>query len=287
MFETPVTAVDVGFVGLGTMGLPMARNTLQSGFTVHGYDLRQESVTALEEAGGEGARSVEDLARACDVVSVVVENDDQVIDVVAGDGGVFEGLEGRDGGIVLVHSTVHPETPQTLAEVAPEGVAVLDAPVSGTQLRAEDATLTFIVGGDETAAEYCRPLFEAMGEEVLHLGEIGSGSVAKIANNLVGISNIMTTAEGLRLGTAWGVDEGDLLRVMRESSAGGFIVDHWEYLSTEWGDTPVDGFDGVAHICQKDLLLALDLAESVTESVPGAAVASQEAPRIIREFGDE
>ena len=166
-------------------------------------------------------------------------------------------------------------------------MTVIDAPVSGTRTRAESADLALIVGGEDRALEYVRPYLNSMGATVHSLGEVGSGEVAKIANNLVGISNMMTTAEGIALGMKWGLGRDDLLAVMTESSADSFVVENWKWLTNGWDDIQPGGWGGVAHICQKDLLLALDLAESVELPVPGARVASQEVPAFFHGLEDE
>lgn len=285
MFKRPVSAERIGFVGLGTMGMPMAKNLVDAGFDVAGFDLRDEVLEEFADADGDPADSLADLASSCRVVSVVVQNAKQVEDVVAGNNGVFENLEA--GGVVLIHSTVHPETPETLAAAAPDGVTVVDAPVSGTRTRAETAELAFMVGGDEAAVDYCRPLFDAMGTSIHHLGEVGSGEAAKIANNLVGISNMMTTAEGVALGTEWGLDRDALLEVMGQSSADSFVLENWGWLTDGWNEVQPGGFEGVADICQKDLHLALSLAESIELEVPGAGTASQCVPAFFRGLADE
>ncbi|MCY4729942.1 NAD(P)-dependent oxidoreductase [Natronomonas gomsonensis] len=285
MLERPVSETSIGFVGLGTMGMPMAKNAIKAGFDVTGFDLREEILAAFVEAGGDRTDSLAALATECAIVSVIVQDDDQVKNVVAGPDGVFDHC--GDETLVLIHSTIHPETPEQLAETAPGNVTVLDAPVSGTRTRAESADLAFMVGGDEQALDYVRPYLDSMGANVHAMGDVGSGEVAKIANNLVGISNMMTTAEGVALGTEWGLDQKDLLAVMAESSADSFVLENWEWLTDGWDDVQPGGWDGVAHICQKDLLLALDLAESVDLPVPGTAVASQEVPAFFRGLTDE
>jgi 3-hydroxyisobutyrate dehydrogenase-like beta-hydroxyacid dehydrogenase len=276
MFETPLSEISIGFVGLGTMGMPMATNAVDAGFDVIGFDLREEVLTSFADAGGRQADSLTALAADCSVVSVVVQDDEQGERVVA----VFDHC--GDETLVLIHSTIHPETPAQLAVEAPAPVTILDAPVSGTRTRAESAELAFMVGGDEQALSYVRPYLDSMGGTVHALGDVGSGEVAKIANNLVGISNMMTTAEGVALGTEWGLDREDLLAVMAESSADSFVLENWDWLTDGWDDVQPGGWDGVAHICQKDLLLALDLAESLDLPVPGTGVASQEVPAFFR-----
>lgn len=286
MFDRSIEDVPIGFVGLGTMGMPMAKSALSAGFSVVGFDVREEARKEFTAAGGETVDSLSTLAETCRVVSVVVQSDEQVDEVVAGDGGLFERFD-DSGGIVLVHSTVHPETPETLTAACPPSVTLLDAPISGLRTRAESGDLAFMVGGDEAVLEYCRPLLESMGTTIHHLGPVGSGEVAKITNNLVALSNMMTTAEGVAVGTEWGIDRETLLDVMAESSADSFVLDNWEWLIEDWGSVQPGGFGGAADICRKDLQLALQLAESVNVEVPGAAVASQRVPAFFEQLTDE
>jgi 3-hydroxyisobutyrate dehydrogenase len=142
-----------------------------------------------------------------------------------------------------------------------------------------------MVGGDEATVSACRPLFEAMGTSVHHLGSVGSGEAAKLANNLVGISNMLTTAEGIALGTEWGLDEDELRSVMMSSSAESFALEHWDFLTEDWGAVQPGGFEGAADILAKDLDTALSLARSLELEVPGAAVAAQRVPAYFRDLG--
>lgn len=281
MFDNPIESQRIGFVGLGTMGLPMAKQLVEHGFDVTGFDLREGPLDEFADAGGSAADSLADVGQACDIVSVMVKTDEQVTSVVSGEDGLFEGME-DEGGIVLVHSTVHPKTCETLAEVAPNGVVLLDAPVSGVRLRAQSGELTMMVGGSEEVTSHCEPLFLAMGNDVFHMGAVGSGEVTKLANNLVAISNMMTTAEGLRLGTEWGIDQDELVSVMLQSSAESFVLDKWEFLTEEWEESQPGGLEGIATICRKDLSIALDLAGDLAADLPGAAVASQSVPAFYR-----
>jgi len=162
MFETPAAETRVGFVGLGTMGLPMATNLTADDVTVHGYDVDEDAVRKLEDAGGIREDAVTDLGASCRIVSVVVKTAAQVRSVLTGRDGVFTAME-ESGGIVLIHSTIHPEACQSLSDEAPDGVVVLDAPMSGAHIRAETGELAFMVGGEEWAYEYCRPLSTAWG----------------------------------------------------------------------------------------------------------------------------
>jgi len=278
---------DVGFIGLGNMGAPMARTVRDAGFSVVAYDIRKGILESFAAAGGERAESPAALAARCRSVHVVVQDDAQIRDVVDGESGVFAGFEESEGGILVIHSTVHPDTCEAVAADAPADVAVVDAAMSGGQMGAESGELTLLVGGEDAIVEHCRPVFEALSKMIFHVGPVGTGAVAKLANNLTGIANIMTTAEGLRLGTAYDIDETVLLEIFGASSADSFIVQNWQFFTDEVGDTHPGGFEGLAELAAKDLHLTLELARDADLELYGLAAASQFVPSFWRSRPEE
>nr|WP_256476698.1 NAD(P)-binding domain-containing protein [Haloplanus sp. HW8-1] len=213
---------------------------------------------------------------------VAARDDDQVNDVLRRERGVFAGV-GERPTLVVVHSTVRPETCLEAAEDAPAATQVVDALVSGMRVDAVTGDLSLIVGGETDLVEHCRPAFETMGNAVFHVGALGAGRAGKRSNNLVSLSNVMTTAEGVRLGAAYGIDRETLLALFRENTADSWVVDNWAFISEEWGDTHPTGYEGAADIVSKDLQLVLELARAQGCDSPGAAVASQR-PALLREF---
>lgn len=278
----------VGFVGLGDMGFGMARAVLDRGFSVIGTDRRDDPLRRLGKCGGEPADTPAAVAERCRSVHVVVVNDEQVRSVVAGPSGLFPGFRKRDRDcVVAIHSTVLPETCEDLAAEAPANVSTVDAPISGGPDRAESGELTVMVGGDETAVDFCGPVFDAMARDVFHVGDLGSGQAAKLAHNTTSVSNLMTTIEGLRLGEAYGIDRETLLDIFERSAADSFMLRlHREFLESDVDDVDPDRFDRVAMLGEKDLYHALELAKGRDVDLVGAAVASQTVPRYYRDRVD-
>lgn len=284
MFDQSIHDQRLGVLGLGEMGLPMAKQLIEAGFEVVGCDMNDEALEEFANSGGVVAERPDLLTEQVDVVHIVVRDDEQVNDVLRGSNGVFAGV--GDGAVVVIHSTVRPDTCIEAATDAPCGIHLLDAPVSGMRVDAETGNLSLIVGGDEKVVEYCRPAFEAMGDAVFYMGPLGAGEVGKLSNNLISLSNIMTTAEGINLGRAFGIDNEDLLELFCESTADSWVVENWDFISEEWGETHPGGYVGAADIVGKDLQLVLELARSYECESPGAAVASQRVPAFLRRLAE-
>src|SRR5262245_4824464 len=185
------------------MGGAVARSVLRDGFRLTAFDLRDEPVAELVELGATRAGSIAEVAAKARVISVVVVSDEQVRDVGR------QLLEHAPAGtIVLVHSTVRPSTVVELAERARDGgVTVLDVAVNGGNEKAGRGLLTLMVGGDGDAVEFCRPLFDAFGQHVFHMGPVGSGVVAKLVNNLIALGSYALQLEAMRLAASYGLDE--------------------------------------------------------------------------------
>lgn len=173
----------IGCIGLGNMGKPMAVNIAKAGFDLTVYDIRPEPLEELKRLGAKGARSPAEVGERCDIIELVVVNDAQVEDVTLGEGGVLAGA--KPGSILVIHSTVHPHTCQQVAEQAKaKGVGVVDAAVSGGEEGSRAGTLTIMVGGGARLLEECRPVFEVVGQNIFHLGDVGMGEAGKLANHL-------------------------------------------------------------------------------------------------------
>lgn len=288
MFEGRIQDESIGFVGLGNMGFEMARNVLEGGFNTVAYDNRKDPLQKFEELGGTKASSLKELARQCRSIHLVVRDDKQVMEVIEGATGLFSSLKAEaEECIIIIHSTVNPKTCQEISKDAPDNVLVLDAPISGANPRAKSGELTLMVGGDEPAVDFYRPVFEAMSQEIFYTGAIGTGQVAKLANNTVAMANMMTTAEGIQLGEEYGLERDTLLEIFAASSADSFIVRNWDFLAEDYADVHPEGQEGHAEICEKDLLTALDLAKGTDVKLVGAAVASQEVPAMWRALAKE
>lgn len=205
----------VGFIGVGTMGAPMARRLKAAGFDTRFYARRPDVIDALQAAGLVHVDRIETLASEVDVVFLCLP-DDTVVEEVCG-GRVLPFL--RRGGVVIDHSTVSPYTSRSLEARARErGIAYLDAPVSGGPMGAEAGTLAIMVGGDREAFERCRPLFEATGRHIFYLGSSGAGNIAKLVNQLIIGVTQGALVEGFVLGARMGLDPAELYRVLSVST---------------------------------------------------------------------
>ncbi|GGN36740.1 NAD(P)-dependent oxidoreductase [Streptomyces fuscichromogenes] len=214
----------VGFIGLGSQGGPMARRIAGAGHRTTLWARRPATLAPFTDSGARTAGSPAELAAASDLVCLCVVDDADVEQVVTGPDGVLAGL--RRGGVIAVHSTVHPETCRRLAAVArTSGVALLDAPVSGGGRAAEQGTLVVMAGGDPQVFSYCRPVFETYGDPVVHLGPTGSGQLAKILNNVLFTAQLGLAADALGVAAALGLDRAELSRVLSCASAAGFALD--------------------------------------------------------------
>lgn len=268
-------ATPVGFVGLGNIGKPMAQRLLAwpGGLVV--FDLAPEPVAELEKAGARAATSVGDLASECGVICVMVNTDDQVRDVM----GEVLGAA-RTGTVVVVHSTISPDLPPRLEDLAGRhDLLFVDAPVSGGAMGAADGTLAIMVGGTDAAFAAARGPLGLMGTEVVHCGPAGNGTAAKLARNLLHFVAFTATGEALRLAEAAGIDLVALGRIVRhtDSITGGpgaiMQRDTTAPLAPGDGWTPI--FEHVLAIGSKDLAHAIELADRLGVDVPMAQYAAE------------
>lgn len=214
----------IGFVGLGMMGAPMATNLVRAGFEVLAHDLRRDALEVFVEAGGRAARKLSEVTDR-DAVIVMVNTDAQAREVThalldAGPEPPFA---------ILCMSTILPSTARTLAEKARDaGVGFLDAPVSGGPVVAELGALAIMAGGDAALFERARPVLEAMGQSIHHVGEVGTGLAVKLVNNMIAIQTLPVVAESLRVGIEQGVPLAKLIEVIRDSSGDTWITRNWD-----------------------------------------------------------
>jgi 3-hydroxyisobutyrate dehydrogenase-like beta-hydroxyacid dehydrogenase len=265
----------VGFVGLGDIGKPMAQRLLAwpAGLVV--FDLAPAPVAELEAAGASAATSVADLASRCGVICVMVNTDDQVREVI----GELLGAA-RPGTVIAVHSTVSPDLPPRLADLAGRhDLLLVDAPVSGGAMGAAEGKLAIMVGGTEAAYDAVREPLALMGSEVVHCGPVGNGTAAKLARNLLHFVAFTATGEAQRLAEAAGVDLVALGRIVRhtDSVTGGpgaiMHRDTTAPLAPGDGWTPV--FEHVLALGAKDLGHAIALADRLGVGVPMAQYAAE------------
>jgi 2-hydroxy-3-oxopropionate reductase len=214
---------NIAFIGLGIMGSPMAVHLANAGHTVAGLDRSPERGAPLAAAGGRVATSLPDAVKGADVICVMVPDSPDVEEVLAGDGGVFQHAE--TGSLIIDFSSIRPDVTQQLAEQARTlGFRILDAPVSGGEAGAKNAALSIMVGGDADDFEAAKPLFDAVGKTVVHVGPSGSGQTVKAANQLIVAANIQALSEAVIFLEAYGVDTKAALEVLGGGLAGSSVL---------------------------------------------------------------
>ena len=214
----------VGFVGLGTMGSPMAVNLVRAGHEVVGWNRSPERAGPLVDAGGTAAGSLQEAVRDADVVCLMVTDTPDVTEVLLGEDGVLATVE--PGTVVVDFSTIRPDVTLELAAQAREaGVRLLDAPVSGGQVGAQRGLLSVMVGGDEDVVAEVRPLLEAVGRTVVHVGPSGAGQTVKAANQLLVAAHLQALSEAVAFLTAYGVDLEAALQVLGGGLAGSAVLE--------------------------------------------------------------
>ena len=272
----------VGFVGLGNIGKPMAMRRASGDHDLVVHDVAPEPVAGLVAAGARAAGSVAELAGQVDVLCVMVRDDEQVREVLG------EALgTARPGLVVVVHSTIAPQTPRQLEVTASRhDVLVVDAPVSGGAMGAADGTLAIMVGGSEAAYAAARPVLERMGTRVVHAGPIGAGTQMKLARNMMHFVAFTAATEAQRLAEAAGLDLVELGHVVRHTDAitgGPGAVMHRETTAPLAEDDFWFGvLDHVRALGEKDLSLAIELADTLGVDVP---LARQALERLAKGLG--
>lgn len=260
----------IGFIGLGIMGKPMARNLLKAGYPLVVHNRSQVAVDELVSAGAVAASSPAEVARRADVVITMLPDSPDVRSVVLGTDGLLSGA--RDGGVLIDMSTIAPTvTREIAAEAAKLGVKTLDAPVSGSEQGAIGGTLAIMVGGEAAVVERCRPILSAMGKSVVHVGGVGMGHTVKLVNQIIGLATLEAVCEGLVVAAKAGVDLGTLLEAIGGGAAASWQLQNMTPKIAERDFRP--GF--MVRLAQKDLRLALGLADDLHASVPSAALTHQ------------
>lgn len=245
----------VGFIGLGSQGAPMARRIVEGGYELTLWARRPASVEPFADTAAKVAGTPAELAAASDLVCLCVVGDDDVRQVLTGDDGVLAGL--APGGIVAIHSTVHPDTCTEIAELAArQDVSIVDAPVSGGAPAASEGTLLVMLGGADADVEKVRPVFATYADPIVHLGPVGSGQVTKILNNLLFSANLGSAMSTLELGESLGVARDKLCEVLVRGSATSKAINSIAMFGgTVEGLAPIAGA-----LLQKDVRHAASLA---------------------------
>lgn len=273
----------VGFAGLGTMGGFMAANLVRAGFNVTVWNRTLGRATNLVELGAREATSLHELAQASDILLTCLTDTPQVNEVLFGEGGIAEGLV--SGSLFIDCSTISPLSAQEIAgRLKRQGVSMIDAPVSGGSEGARLGTLTIMVGGDENDVERARPVLNAMGSTVTHLGAVGSGQWAKAMNQVILAGTYLGVAEGVTLGLKAGLDVDTVISALKGGAAASWVLaNRSENMIKD--DYPL-GFKIELH--RKDLGIGLGLAEEVGAVLPITQIAADfEDDLVSQGHGDE
>lgn len=262
--------MNIGFIGLGLMGRPMALHLARAGHRLHLWARRATALEPFKEVAARTHVSATEVARHADIVFTMVADAPDVREVVLGENGIIEGA--RPGLIVVDMSTINPNAAREIgARLAARGIDFLDAPVSGGETGAIDATLTFMVGGKPAVFEKVKPLFEKMGKSITLIGDIGAGQVAKACNQILTGVGVLAVAEAFNFAAKNGVD----VAKVREALLGGFaysrILENHGQRMLERNFKP--GFKAWMH--QKDLRIVMEEAHRLGLMLPAAAAAAQ------------
>lgn len=254
--------MTIGFIGLGIMGRPMAKNLIKAGYQLAVYDKFApfDDLTAL---GAKGGTSNKDIAAQSDIIITMLPNSPHVKEAVLGSGGVIESV--KAGTIVVDMSSIAPAASQEIGgALKAKGVAFLDAPVSGGEPKAIDGTLAIMVGGDKGVFETVKPILEKMGSSVVLVGDIGSGNVTKLANQIIVALNIAAVSEAFVLAAKAGVNPQAVFNAIKGGLAGSTVMNAKAPMMLDGNFKP--GFRIELHI--KDLQNALDTAHALNVPVP-------------------
>lgn len=251
----------IGVIGLGRMGLPMARNINDAGYDVYGYDLRSDPIEELEAVGGTGVDVPRELAGPCDVVLVVVQNAVQAREALLGEDGLC--ADDETDLTVVISATVSPETIRELADEVPERITLLDAPLCRGDDAAEAGNLLILAGGPDDVFESVRGVLEATADSanIYHMGELGLGEVAKTANNVLLWSALVADVEVFKLCETYGMDIDQLTDALEKSSGTNWGVNNW-----------TERYPRQIPWAHKDMRIALDMAENQRITMPTAGL---------------
>ncbi|MGH7275693.1 MAG: 2-hydroxy-3-oxopropionate reductase [Candidatus Rokuibacteriota bacterium] len=260
----------VGFIGLGIMGRPMAKNLLKAGYQLIVHSRSRGPVDEIVKAGAKAGASPRDVAAQCDVLITMLPNSPDVELVVLGRNGIIEGA--RPGLVYADMSTISPIVSQRVGKaLAEKGVKMLDAPVSGGEKGATDGVLSIMVGGEKAVFDSVLPIFQAMGKTITHLGPLGFGGFTKLANQIIVAVNLTALAEALTLGKKAGLDRELLLTALAGGLAGSKCLDQKKpnYLANTYNP----GFKIDLHF--KDLGLIMESARALGVPLPATAVVQE------------
>jgi 2-hydroxy-3-oxopropionate reductase len=260
----------IGFIGLGIMGKPMAKNLLKAGYSIVAYDLNKDAVEDVVKAGALGASSSKETAEKAEVIITMLPDSPDVKEVILGKDGVLEGI--KPGSIVIDMSSINPLVSQEIEkELRKKGVEMLDAPVSGGETGAIQGTLAIMVGGKEKVFNESVEIFKAVGKNIVHVGKIGAGGFVKLVNQIIVAVNIAAVGEAFTLGTKAGLDPQVIYQAIRGGLAGSSVLETKAPMMFARNFKP--GFKIRLH--HKDLQNALSTAKDLGVPLPLSSFVQQ------------
>ena len=262
--------LKLGFVGLGVMGGPMARNLVKGGYPTRGFDTDASRLQRFTAAGGVAAASAGEVGAAADIVFLSLPTGDVVREVVTGAGGLLATM--RSGTVIVDLSTTEPKVAQDAAAAClPRGIVFLDSPVSGGEQGAIDASLSIMVGGDAAAFARCKPILACIGKSVVHMGGSGLGQATKLINNMIVAAGFAAVCEAWGLGARAGLDPAKLHEAIRGGWAGSRVMEETVPRLLQRNFVP----GGSVDIITKDVGYALNMARTLNTPVPVTALAHE------------
>lgn len=267
----------VGFVGLGDMGEPMAHNLIAAGFDLTVFDVRNEPLELAKTKGARVARSLQELAQNSELIGLCVWSEDQLLDCIYGEEGLF--ASDAEARTLLIHSTVTPQTVQRIAkDCAARSWEFVDAPVSGGRAGSVAGTLTLMLGGTKESVQRCQSYCQAVGKNIFHIGENpGAGSIAKICNNMMALCNAFVVAESLKLASAYGISEEQIVKCARVSTGNSWFIENHGYFDQMLATHPQPD------VFYKDLWEALEAGREKGVELLISGVVALSGPRLTQE----
>ena len=254
----------IGFVGTGAMGTALLSRLKIAGTSVTAFDIVPQALEQAKKLGAEPAASAKAVAQASTLIDVVVRTDQEVLDCTLGDDGIFEGAS--PGTLVLLHSTIRPNTTKQVAQAAADKrVYVIDACMTAVPSVVREGGLTFLVGGQKALFNRAKPHLLNMGKDAVHMGPLGCGNVTKLIKNLVTASEALIVYEAIQIAKAAGIDYRSALELMKKTKSEPFL-DRWETRFDLSG--PELKFNSGANLYDKDVPLAAEVGKALGADIP-------------------
>ena len=255
--------MKIGFIGLGVMGKPMSLNLIKAGYSIMVFDINQDSVNELVRAGAESGVSPRHIGENCAVIITMLPNSPQVEEVIAGKNGILEGA--KSGSVIIDMSSISPITAKKVSAIAlSKGIDMIDAPVSGGEPKAKDGTLSIMAGGKENVFESVKEILLSMGASAILIGEIGSGNICKLANQIMVALHLASVGEAMVFAEKAGVDTEKVFQAIRGGLAGSTVLEAKMPLILERNFKP----GGPIRMHTKDLLNVRDTALEIDAPIP-------------------